>query len=213
MPGICASHISHPFLCRWSMFPRGIRRRCLSHSSKIYETPLRVCREQLDLDLVTDIHAFLAAHESSLYWRILYTHVGPTRLFAGYDRLEPLANSVAEQNRRGDLSDITLDFARGVFLYGAVAGDRRELIVGIRRRIFGEDRFQNALRHQVRVATVGRRRVSVILHRQTEVAGLLDARLVENIFPRPEKLHDSQGQIGEVTRVRRFALEHEIVEG
>src|SRR6184192_4103971 len=145
MSGTCVSATSHLFRWTWFMYSRRFGCRGISHSSEIYEATLRVCRKQLDLDLVADIHTLLAAHESSFDRRILDPHVGPAWLVAGNDRLEARADSIAEQHGRGDLSHIAFDFARGVFLHGAVARNRRELVVGIGRRVPGKDRFHDAL--------------------------------------------------------------------
>src|SRR6478609_5232258 len=68
-----------------------IRRWCISNSAEIYEAFPDVCREELDIDLVADVHALLAADEHSLDGRADEADECPARVVAGNDRLESLA--------------------------------------------------------------------------------------------------------------------------
>src|SRR5437868_3925596 len=175
-----------------------IRCRSLSNASEIYEPFLRVCREQLRLDLVSNVDAFLAAHQSSFHRRVDYAHVSPRWLVAGDDRLEALSDAIAEQHRCRDLPHLPLDLARRVLLNRTIARNLGELVVGVRRRSTRQHRLHYSLRDEVGVPPIGSRRVGVVLHGETEVPGLLDARLVEDVFAGTEQLHHCQRKIREV---------------
>jgi hypothetical protein len=84
-----------------------------------------------------------------------------------------LPRAVLKQQRRRGLAHLALDLVGGVLLLRAVEGELGELAGGVGRRRAGEHRLEQPLRHQVRVAAVGRRRVGVVAHGEAEVAGAL----------------------------------------
>src|SRR5436190_18375852 len=147
-----------PFVLLCRLLPRRIRCRGRADSPEIYEPFYRVCREQLDFDLVSDVDAFFPAHQPPFYRRIDDPYVSPRRLVAGDDRLEALSDSIAEQDCCRDLPHLPLDLARRVLLHRAVPRNLRELVVAVRRRRACQYRFYYSLRHQIGVAPVRRRR-------------------------------------------------------
>src|SRR6266550_3301809 len=204
--------VSVTLLSRFSSLPRWIWRLCRSYSAKIYEPLLRICREQLHLYLVTDVHSFLAASQPSLHWRIHNADVSPARLAARHDRVEALAQPIAEKNRRRNLAHLSLDFACCVFPQRAIASDFRQLVIGVGRGSTGEHCLHDSLGDEIRVAPIRRRRMRVILHGETKMTGFLDTSLVEDVLAGTKKFHHGKGQVGEVVGIRRFPLQHEVVQ-
>src|SRR6059058_3002586 len=75
---------------RISSFAGRIGRRGRPGPSEIYEALAGICREQLYLDLVPNVDALLAAHQSSFHGWVDHAHVGAAGLVAGDDCLEAL---------------------------------------------------------------------------------------------------------------------------
>ena len=73
--------------------------------------------------------------------------------------------------------------------------------IGVRRRVAGERRLDEPLRDQVRIAAIGRRRVRVVAHSETEMAGRLRARRIDDVFAGAEQANHGQREIHE--RLRR----------
>ena len=92
------------------------------------------------------------------------------------------------------------------------AAIERQLIVGIRRRLARDHCLQQALRHQVGVAAVGRRRVRVILHREAEVPLWFPAGLFQHILAGTEQLDHRQRQIGKMIGILLLLLTQKIMQ-
>lgn len=75
-----------------------------------------------------------------------------------------------------------------VFLLGAVLRDQSQFVQGIRRFGPGQDSLQQPLRNDVRISTVGRRRMGIPLHRQREMSRRLSFREATTYSPRPKSL-------------------------
>ena len=83
-----------------------------------------------------------------------------------------------------------------------MARQRGELRVGVRRRLRGERRLEEALGDEVGESPVGRRRVRVVPHGEPEVSVGRAARRVEDVLARAEELHHREREIGEARGVR-----------
>ena len=83
---------------------------------------------------VADVEPFEAAHDLAFDRRAaqMRTHV-PLSDAPVTMRVEALADARCEQQRRGGLAHLPLDLGGVVFLLGAVHGQRRQLVVRVRR--------------------------------------------------------------------------------
>ena len=93
--------------------------------------------------------------------------------------VELLPDPWFQQDCRGGFRDLPLDLAGRVLHFGAVPGQRLQLIVGVGHGRLGQRGFQQALRDQIGKAAIRGGGVSIVLDGQPEVAarrGLPGAR-------------------------------------
>jgi hypothetical protein len=99
-----------------------------------------------------------------------------------------------------------LFIARSIFLTRAVLRDRIQLLIRIRRRLFGENRLDEALRHGIGKPAIRRGGMGVIVSRQREVSLGLGARPRDDILARPHELDHRQRDVRVVGCVGGLSL-------
>ena len=160
-------------------------------------------------DAVADIEALESADDPAFGRRPGNAHPGSLVRRAGHDGIEPRADPRGEEQRGRGLRDLPFHLCRIVLLVGAVARERRELVVGVRRRLPAERRLQQALGDEVGKPAVRRRGMRVVLHGQSEVPLGRLAGHFERVFARAQQLDDGQRKVGKAHRVGLAALGQE----
>ena len=103
--------------------------------AKVDESARDVGPDELYAHPVTDIEALESADDPAFGRRAGDAHPRSLLRCAGHDGIEPRADARGEEQRRRRLHDLPLHLRRVVLLVGAMARERRELVVGVRRRL------------------------------------------------------------------------------
>src|SRR4051812_33334498 len=99
---------------------------------KINETISRICRQQLNVDLLTDLQSICSAHDAPVDRRPQYSCKCSVIRDPCYDGVKLLADMTFHYGRGNDLSHFSFDLARRLFLDIAVLGDRDQFFIRIR---------------------------------------------------------------------------------
>ena len=99
-----------------------------------------------------------------------------------------LSNPTGQEQSRRRLSDPPLDLGGVVLPLRAMFGKFRQFRDAVGKRRSCHRRLQEPLRNEIGEATVRRRGVRVVLHRQTEVSGRFTAWQIECVLPSPDEL-------------------------
>src|SRR5436190_8665276 len=185
-------------LAGWPMLAKAL---ASCDAREVDEPALDVGADELHPHAVADVETLGALLELALDRRLEQPHPGALLGSAGDDAVELLPDALFEEQRRRRLAHLALDLGGVVFLVGAVPGQLAELGERVGRRRAGERRLDQALRDDVRIAAVGRRRVGVVAHREAEVPGGLLARQVDGVFARAHELDHGGWKVGEAQRV------------
>src|SRR5262249_37431222 len=97
-------------------------------------------------------------------------------------------------------------------LEGALRGERPELVATVRNLLLSDRRADEALCDEIRIASVGRRRMRVLADGETEVSDDGLPREARDVLAASHQLDDRQREIGEAKGVGRAALEQERVQ-
>src|SRR6185437_16493043 len=103
----------------------------------------------------SDVQVGLTAQDSPFHRRVDQTDEGAVRIDACYYRIEVLAYAGRHRDRGSRLAHLTLDLARAILAFGAVRGDRDELVPRVGRRLSRQRGLEKSLRNQIREAAVG----------------------------------------------------------
>ena len=124
--------------------------------------------------------------------------------------VSPIRPLIATAAMRFDISRSTLRAASSFSVQSRAIAASSSSAYGA--GLAGEHGLHQALRDQIREAPIRRRRVRVVLHRETEVAGFRIARTFEHVLARPHQLDDGERQIREVIGIGGLARDQKLVE-
>src|SRR5437764_1459451 len=130
----------------------------------------------------------------------------------GNDGIEHLADTIAHSHCGNSLRHLPLNATRRIPFRSAVLGNGCQFAFCIRRALFGQHRLDEPLSDYVGKATIGSRRMRVILHRQTKMANLWLAGELQYILTGSHELDHGQGEIDEVVGIGSFHFDEELVE-
>ena len=107
-------------------------RKYLSDSREIDISSLGIGADQLHFEAVADIHALRALRQHAFYSRSEHAHEASMLSDPGNDRIEGLADAVADGDGSDALCHLALNFSRGIFFHGTSLGDLLEFVDRIR---------------------------------------------------------------------------------
>jgi len=139
---------------------------------------------------IADIEPLEATHDSSFHGWPGDPYPRPLLRRARHNGIELRTDARCKKQCGGGLAHLPLHLRRIVLLLGAMACQRHELVVGVRRRAARERRLQQALRNQIRKAPVRRGRMGVIIDRKTEVSLRRVTGQLEHVLARAQELDD-----------------------
>ena len=143
---------------------------------------------QLSPNLVANVQPLRSLCQQSVNVRLHDTNKRSLGSNSGDDSVESFADAMAHGHGGQPLRHFPLHFSRGIAFLRAVSGDAGEIVVVIWPGLSIEQTFDQPLCDHIGKAPVGRGRVRVILHRQSEVPLRGIARTLQHIFPGPISL-------------------------
>lgn len=141
------------------------------------------------------ISPLLALREQALDMRVHHADERAVRRDARHDRVEGLADATAHGDRRPALRHVTFNLPSGNRLWTCSWPRSFAPRCRCRRQLIRERRLDEALRHEVRKAAIGRGRMRVILDGETEVSLFWVAGTFEHVLAGSHEFDDRQRQI------------------
>src|SRR5439155_26782547 len=138
----------------------------------------------------THVEPLLTALDAALHRRVEDADPRALRRGAGHDAVELLADASRQETRGRGLPHQPFDLLGAVLLERAFRGERAELVATVGNFLPGERRADEALGDEVRIAPVGRGRVRVLAHGETEVSDDGLAGEARHVLAASEQLDD-----------------------
>src|SRR6266478_4967544 len=107
-----------------------------------------------------------------------------------HDGIELFSDSMLEEHGCSDLPHLPRNLTRGVFPLGTMRGDVGQVLFSVRRLLLQQCCFQQPLRYQIGIATVGRRRVCVVVNCESKMSSSGSAWRLHDVFSWSEQFDD-----------------------